>query len=327
MSSANRWIEITKSLSFWGVAVGLSALLASQSSAAPGNSCASKTVEVGRQQTLHLDLNGTKMADTSDSVYAKIADLGSNLIPRIENGVNQLIGGEFQRVPEYRSHTTQITGPMVIAIKGRNEGSLADSSISFDQLRIDSYWVKTKKNWLFSISVRCTISIIAQSPTLEGKYDIESGEFSLGASKLNVQHAQDCSSSIGWIPLLGDIVDGFINRKAASYLENTIATYASGLPKEFYSGDFMGLSEVLVPGRFVSQGFDYGVFVRNQLKSLLSKSDVTVQLKARSSPGGRMISQESLFGLSSSGGGLNIDLTEVRFFDIVESRQKGCVLR
>lgn len=141
----------------------------------------------------------------------------------------------------------------------------------------------------YGISFECDSTLAVNNVSMAITYEPYTGQVSsdsaLSYAKLNPTASTHCSSSIDFIPLLGDVIDGWVGQKISSTVVNLLNGYASKavdyvIPK---GPDFLGLYAAVPHGKYKvsinGTQIDLGDYLHDNFSSLFTGRMLTVTMK------------------------------------------------
>lgn len=281
--------------------------------------------EVGRIETAILNVGGVELRDRQSygGSYSRMAQMGERMVYELRSGLDAELGDELRSVPEYDGHSVEVAGPVQFNFGGSPGSNIVRAEVGLRRVGVSGRFVKRKRYIGIRVSVRCSISINLNNPQFVGQYDLSRNTFDLSQSQLNISHSQDCSSSFGWIPIIGNLIDGTITRKVGKKVDSIIQNSVSSiLAASYQPANFAGIYEAIPDGKFIYQGYDYGRKVRESLVDLFQHNAIGLKASQRtgvsidgSNP--RAAITNELFDLSIPRQGVRFRIHETRQYETV----------
>ena len=213
-----------------------------------------------------------------DSSFRAIANASSSAFANIQSSMYDLITAQMAGVSQYRGHSVSVGGKMGINFVGAGSYShfnmnlpTIDASINFKQVV------------LIFVSITCSVQVHIEGMQAYGDIDVLGGNILNIYAKGTPNISQNCS---GNIPIVGDLIANFAEGKIANLAQKITANFstAKGFPISAYT--FLGLNSSIKPGQYVINSFDVGLFIKNNLSTLIYNNSVSVSL---SQPTGKPI--------------------------------------
>lgn len=308
----------------------LSTAISNEAIARPADGCRYIRTLTDRKVAGQLQYGAWTAKDTQNygGSYTQLANSGDAIITDLRNQLDSMIRSEMSGVSGYDGSSVSVAGPLKFEIGGQTANTIVDASMGLSSLAINARLSKSKTIALFvKITVRCSVDIRFNAPVFRGEYDIIGNRINFRTSQLNISHSNDCSSSFGWIPGIGSLIDGLINRKANSMIEQKIKSLVQDrLSQSYAPGNFAGLTQSIPDGKFVYGNTDYGRAIKNGIIDLFQHNRVAIQLSQRSSGGGNYFNESNeLFMLNFINQTLKFTVTENRSYDQIWSGGRYCM--
>ena len=208
-----------------------------------------------------------------DSLYLKLQTQLYNTI---------LAAAQAEIPQQYRSHVVSVSGPISLDIQGTN-GSYANVSFTGPSASVTMNLAGKVSGINYSCNVMVTSGVISGS---DGRLDVVSGSLSgLAISAAAPTHSETCSTSLGWIPFIGTLVDNFATSKVSNYLDGMINTLQAA-NNELKPLQFMGLNQALAGLTWpVGSKSNAAGFLVDNLWNAFQTASVSVMVAERPSPG------------------------------------------
>lgn len=164
-----------------------------------------------------------------------------------------------------------MTGDMFLNVTGTSGGNLQLAAGGFNY---DMYMEGSK--YVLGIKITCRIQLRLNGVQFQSTYNPYTGAVSNANVTYNAQQSVDCSNSLDWMPLIGDL----INNKAQSMIGGAISQQASS-----WSGRVLdiqpqralfGFTAGIQPGKYMVNGFDAGAYLLNNLNSLYVGKSISI---------------------------------------------------
>lgn len=125
--------------------------------------------------------------------------------------------------------------------------------------------------------VRLTVSNVAAVVAYDPYSGIISTDPALSNVQLNPTSSVSCSSSIDFIPILGDLANALLERMIPSTTD-FINNFASAALRDVIpmGPQYLGLYNVITPGQYVINGVDVGAYLRNNFASYFTGRTLTL---------------------------------------------------
>lgn len=214
----------------------------------------------------------------------------------------------LQNIPEYRSHYVSVDGPISLSLQpdGGSYAKLVSFTGPVAKATVDFSAQK------FGISVNCRVVVTSGSISAsEGRLDLSSGALSgLRLSVATPNHTENCSSSLGWLPIVGTLIDGFATSQVSSYVDKMLQSLA--LENVALSPlHFLGLDTVLPNVSWPSGPLaDAAGFIKDNLWSAFQTGGVSIWIGQAPSPGAYVSSDRLRFSFTSMGRGISLVVNE-----------------
>lgn len=223
---------------------------------------------------------------------------------------DQIVYSYVSTLPQYRSHTSSVSGPIrfsytTSAATSSSRVQITAPSLSFTVHLHDS---------AYGIGVDCTASISSGPITITAAdYISASGVLVTPAVSITPTKNVGCSTSLSWVPILGDLLDHVVNSRADAGVQGAIDKFQSDLQQQLPTSQFFSLPSI-PRGKFVLNGTDYGAYIADNLPYLLTSGgfQLFVNDPAWSEPAkvGIVTTDRLAITFSGANSGLSFDLRE-----------------
>ncbi|MEW6706573.1 MAG: hypothetical protein AB1430_17125 [Pseudomonadota bacterium] len=201
------------------------------------------------------------------TAFLPFYDVQNQIYGPLRSKWNEIVYEKLSKLSEYRSHTSTVSGPVRLsysraASSGRLQ--LTTPTLGFTAKFHDRYWL---------IGVDCTVSMTT-GPVSFTATDYISSTGVLVEPKLTFFPSNNvgCSTSLSWVPILGDILEDLVTDKVASAVTALQTTYKTEIEKKLPTAVFFGLPSI-PRGKFIHNGLDYGAYIADNLSYLLASGD------------------------------------------------------
>jgi hypothetical protein len=291
------------------------------------NQCRYNRKLVNRTETGVLEYGAAKIQDVQayGQSYTNLANMGEVMAANLQGILNSQIESEFRStVPEYDYSSTTVAGPFKFEIGGQVGSNIVDASLALKSIGIKAHFTKSKRKFGIKVSVRCSVSINTANPLFKGNYDIANNLINFSSSQINFSHNQDCSSSFGWIPILGNYIDNYITGKVGKKLDSMLKSIVqSRLSQSYLPGNFAGLQQAIPDGKLIYSGIDYGRALRDGLVDLFQHNRVIAKFSPRSEESASSVTDE-MFSIHFTNKNLKFSVLENRKYEMVWAGGNRC---
>lgn len=207
---------------------------------------------------------GDAMQYFSDSVYSAV-----------RNGYIVALQQLLPNAPDYRGHTPYISGNLKMQI-GPGANGYASLALTGQNFGFSLY----QKPHSGPIPANCTTDVTLNNVVLQSnQVNLTVGSVqNLTLTSTTPTTHFSCSTSLSWIPGLGNLLDAQATQAFAAQASariNDMLTNSAGF--QIRGASFAGLDTVLPVGSLVIAGQDVGAYVRNNLAYLvMSGAEVTI---------------------------------------------------
>jgi hypothetical protein len=248
---------------------------------------------------------------------SELASLGSTFIGNLQRGISDELGAEFKSIPEYSGHSVVVTGPMKFRFVGEGNANQTIAGLLLQKIQLTANFSKTKHFLFFRTTVRCQVDVSVNKPAFTGKYFLNSGRMDLSLARMTSSQSQSCSSSLGWVPWLGNKIASSAESKIAGKAESVLARLTDKLAYSFAARGFSAISASIPLGRVVHNGVDFGLLFRQQLPVIVANQKTELDLYARSSlPLAVGTTTETLFAWRAPSSQIELQVNERKLVDL-----------
>lgn len=229
---------------------------------------------------LRAEYKGMSMTDVvplADTRYDAMSAVRTSAYRTLRSEWNKWLLQRFQSDPRFDGHTSWARGDIQIGLSGGNYANTSNVTVS----GLDLGFHADFSEWRFGVKVRCYMDVTLPGVTLSsGELDLQTGTIKNAVMRTGTPRVErGCSSSISWIPILGDIADDAaldaFNSKLGSLLQST---FGGSVGVNLRTLSFAGLNAAVPAGRFVFGGIDVGQWVVNNLPYLIQQG-VVIRMK------------------------------------------------
>jgi hypothetical protein len=194
-----------------------------------------------------------------------------------QTGFVNALQGYLPSFDDYRGHSSRMSASRIELTLGPGQGGAASLQISGLTFGFTVY----AKPHQGPFPADCSADVTLNNVSLRSdQADLVSGVVQ------NLQLISDapivntsCSSSLGWIPGLGGLIDSYANGLFYKFVSTKIESqFAGSSAFSIKSTSFASLNSALPVGKVIVAGVDVGAFVRNNL-SYLVNTGVTATLQ------------------------------------------------
>lgn len=236
---------------------------------------------------------------------------------KLNTALYTAVARAVQNVPEYRSHVVSVNGPISLSLQP--DGGAFAKLVSFTgpsaQVTMDLAGKKA------GISVSCRVVVTSGVITATGgRLDLASGSLSgLTVSAPAPSHSESCSTSLGWIPIIGTLIDNFATSRVSNYLDGMIQSL---LPAnlELAPLHFMGLDAALTNVNWPTGPLsDAAGFIKDNLWNAFQSSGVSIWIGQAPSPGAYVNADRLRFSFTSMGHNISLTINEYASYRMKQS--------
>ncbi|WP_317205754.1 hypothetical protein [Janthinobacterium sp.] len=224
--------------------------------------------------TAALEYKGQRIEDGNRAAYQSVIDARNQLYSGLQSQLYSKILEKVRGQEGYDWHSVVIRGPLELDITPGSPASGPAVALGGLSVELKMHFSRS----IGPISGSCTVTANSGVLNLAGNLDASSGALTnLRIVNLSPTTSRDCSTSISWIPLIGQIVDNFIDGKVDSALNGAISAAMGASQQVFKPVQFAGLNSAIPPGKYVYQGFDAGQYIVNNLAYLIASTNVRIR--------------------------------------------------
>jgi len=228
-----------------------------------------------------LTSNGQSTSITTPSTsttFAPLFQADQALFDAVSNQVNTQVGSTLPPMiaaggGTLQGYSTSLTGPINIGVTPTGAINISGMTMGINFSVYNSGWLGPIK-----VGVTCNFSEVFTSPTVTGAFNISAGTLSaLSVTLGSPAQTVNCTSDLGGVPFLGDLIAGEAQDKASQAMQQGLAKMTSfnlNTAGGVNSG-FGGLASGIPGGVFVINNVDYGTLLRNNLPSIIASGGIT----------------------------------------------------
>jgi hypothetical protein len=198
----------------------------------------------------------------------------------LDNEVRQLAAALPSASARYV--TSSISGPVQLNLTG-----LTGAHAGLNQATVSgpsySALVRATASRL-GISVECDVRLSVSNVSIAVAYEPYSGSIStdpaLSRAQLNPTTSASCSNSLDFIPIVGDLINGFVEREITSTAAALIESFGTTALRSVIplGPQSLGLYNVIAPGQYVVNGLDVGTYLRDNFASYFAGHTLNITL-------------------------------------------------
>jgi len=293
-----------------------------------GAQCGYVPVVTGRSIDLQFSAGPAEWSASTSSPsgeVANMANMGSVMISNLQRGLSDELASEFRSIPEYDGHSVAVTGPLKFRFLGKGNPEKTAAGLMLEKIQLTANFSKSKHFLFFSTTVRCRVDVVINKPTFAGEYFMASGRMDLALARSTTSQSQSCSSSLGWVPWLGNKIESSAEKAIAEKAESLIGRLTDNMAYSLASRSFSSIAASIPLGRAVLYGVDYGLLFRQQLPLIVANQKTELDLYARSNlpvrPG---TSSETLFSWRAPSSDIEVRIGESKRTDLVWRGSNYC---
>lgn len=156
-----------------------------------------------------------------------------------------------------------MTGDMFLNVTGVPDGNLKLTAGGFNY----SMYMEGSK-YVLGIKIICNVSLRLNSVQFQSNYNPYTGAVSNASVTFDAQQSVDCSNSLDWMPLLGDLINNKAQSRIGSAISQQAATWSGRVLDVQPQRALFGFTTGIQPGKYMVNGFDAGAYLLNNLSSL-----------------------------------------------------------
>jgi len=179
--------------------------------------------------------------------------------------------------------SSSISGPIRIGLAGLTGANAGLNQASLSGLSYSAVVRATGSR--YGVSLECYASLGVSNVALVVAYAPYTGAISgpetgLSYLQLNPTASASCSNSPDFIPIIGELLNGFFERRITSTVPAMINGFGTAaLRSVIPSGpQYLGLYTTIPPGRYVINGVDVGAYLQNNFASYFTGRSLTLTL-------------------------------------------------
>ncbi len=225
----------------------------------------------GREEFGTIEISGRNPI-TRSITFNSVDQAAKNAYAEIQTQLAETISQQLVGKPGYQSHSFAFSGPLNLTLTPAL-GSHAVTLGGFSASLVAKY-----SSGSGLTRVTCTAWIdIGPIKLTSGSFDSPTGKFyGLQFVGTPVGRHANCDNGLSWLPVIGWILDDFIDGKAEQALASAVAEALNKPIKVFEASTFMGLQETLSSGVFIDGSDDLGMYIKNNLQNLFLGAQVSV---------------------------------------------------
>lgn len=219
------------------------------------------------------------MSDLAASVYASYDNVANNLNQSLAS-VTATYGGAYGAV--FRGGS--LTGSFNASLAG-----LAGERVGWNQMSLGgpTYigYVQASGS-VYGISYNCDISVAANNVALKITYNPSTGAVDPDTrytyAQLNPVANVHCTTIFDWVPILGNMVNNYMNGKISSMLTTAMNSLSTKILEAVipYAPNYKGIYAAIPTGKYVVNGFDIGAYIKNNYSLLFTGRSMSFTLGA-----------------------------------------------
>jgi hypothetical protein len=260
-----------------------------------------------------VQYNGTSRSITYDEYdksdpFGPIVNARDSLYSSLRSSLYNAVGSEASTASQYRWHASNLTGPLDLKLVGIPGTSASSVTLSGPTA---SFQVHFKQVNFAIVVTECDLYVNTGPITLtDGRLDAALGTLTgLRLSNFSPTHSESCSSSIGWIPVIGNLWDDLANHLFGGLVDRVFDKAMDMSSQVLQPSTFVGLNAAIPVGKFMIDNFDVGAYLRDNLGNLFSQNTISVHF-AEVSPQNTPKSGGDVFSLGFTQPNLSFSLTE-----------------
>ncbi len=199
----------------------------------------------------------------SPFLFEKIKNTNISFFSKLNSEFESLVGPALNENAD--SHNTYVGGKINFSMSS-GIATLSGFSLGVRATKSDSFG---------PFKGSCTITASTGPITLtNGHFDPINGSITgIKLASALPSHTQECSTNLSWIPILGHILDNFIEGKVDDYINSFIDKTMSHTNQEFSVNNFFSLNDALPDSVYIAEGRDLGKELRENAAWYLTRND------------------------------------------------------
>ena len=246
-----------------------------------------------------------------------VTDAVGSVYLKLNQALYTAVANAAQNVPEYRGHYVSVDGPISLSVQP-NGGSYAHLvSFTGPSAKVTMDLAGNRAG----VSVSCRVVVTSGVITATGgRLDLASGALTgLTVSAPTPTHSESCSTSLGWIPIIGTLIDKFATSTASNYLDGMIQSLVPA-NVELAPLHFMGLDTALAQVSWPTGPLaDAAGFVKDNLWNAFQSSGVSIWIGQAPNPGAYVNADRLRFSFSSMGHSISLTINEYAAYRMKQS--------
>jgi hypothetical protein len=228
------------------------------------------------------------------------------LFQKIHSALYQKVGDAMRSFPEYRSHVVSFNGPIQLAISHTAGYPYANVTLSGPQAGVTMDVSKSQ----YGITVNCRVTVSSGVMTFtNGQLDLNAGSLvGLTYTTGLPSHSESCSSSLGWIPIIGSLIENFAERKVGGMIDQALQAAFVPANLTLQPVTFAGLDQILAGRSYVIDNVNVADLIRNNLAGFFRDNTISVSFAQSPLPGAAV--QANLLSISFSKQNVSFTVTE-----------------
>jgi len=174
-----------------------------------------------------------------------------------------------------------ISGDLKLSFAGGVTANPNDVGLEFSGLSYVASVSKSDSALGGIISGSCTVKVRFSEIRFSVVYDITTGHsVRVQAANLNPSQEVSCSTSLDWLPLVGDLLTDFLEGRVSLALGGAMQSLSDKVTRaiEGQQLPYLGFLSSIGYGQYMVNGFDVGAYAKNNFTNFFIGNTVTMKL-------------------------------------------------
>ena len=164
-----------------------------------------------------------------------------------------------------------MTGDLFLNITGAGPGNLALSAGGFNY----SMYMEGSK-YVLGIKITCRVDLRLNNVQFRSNYNPYTGAVSNASASYNAEQSVDCSNSLDWFPLLGDLINNKAQSMIGSAINQQVNAWSGRVLDVQPQRALFGFTAGIQAGKYMVNGFDAGAYLLNNLSNLYVGKNISI---------------------------------------------------